>query len=123
MSLDHFPTRLGECLSTSTTPLLCLRIESARERLALPYASLVAIQLSMDDTAVVIFFVTHKITLKGRHLAEVYNAVATGTAAMLAIGRKTFQSSIKPANPARPPKELEPITISDIRIESVDARP
>lgn len=123
MSLDHFPTRSGDCLSTITSPVLCLRFESARERLALPYASLVAIRFSTDNTILTILFVTHKVTIKGRNLTDVYSAVATGAAAVLALGRRTFHSSIKAANPDRPPAEPAAITISDIRIESIDAGP
>ena len=64
------------CLETREIPGLFLRLQSAREQVALPYASLIKLELKNDATAVELSFVTHRVMIFGRNLAEVYQAAA-----------------------------------------------
>ena len=123
MSIEHFSKLAGDCLSTSGSPILCLRLESARERLAIPYASLTAVRLSTDETILTILFVAHRVTIKGRKLDEAHCAIAAGSAAALAVGRRSFRSSLQSSNSSHPIEAAETIAITDIRIESVEAAP
>ena len=123
MSIDHLPKRAGDCLSTGGSPILCLRLESARERLAIPYASLTAVSLSTDETILTLLFVAHRVTIKGRKLYEAHCAIAAGSAAALAVGRRSFRSSLESSSSLQPVEATETMAIIDIRIETVEAAP
>jgi hypothetical protein len=77
--LSGFPSTDGSpdhyCLERRGLPAVFLRLESPRERLALPYASLIKLVLRVDDTALELAFVTHRVTITGRNLNELYQAV------------------------------------------------
>lgn len=123
MSIESSPIAERNCLITSASPTLCLRLETPRERLALPYAGLVSVSLSVDDTAMTIVFVTHRVTIKGRKLYPIYGEVAAGSAHGLEVGRRmelpkpTHQYS--PLQPREAPREI--YAIVSIRIEPVEA--
>ena len=82
------------CLVTQEVPAVCLRLQSHRQQIALPYALLLRVELSEDETNCVILFATHEISVRGRHLREIYLAVSqaqateviTGESASLAEG-------------------------------------
>ena len=78
------------CLTTQDVPAVCLRLQSHRQRLALPYALLLRAELSEDATTCVIVFATHLISVRGRYLREVYLAVSQGQAAEISIGQSEY---------------------------------
>ena len=75
-----------ECLDTREVPGVCLRIESARQRIAIPYALLLLVEISEDQTQCEIGFATHKVTVRGRDLRSVYVAVSQGQAVQVSVG-------------------------------------
>lgn len=77
------------CLDTRDVPGVCLRIESARQRLALPYALLLLVEISEDQTRCEIAFATHKVTVRGRDLRAVYVAVSHGQAMQVSVRDST----------------------------------
>ena len=64
------------CLETQEIPSVCRRLHIQRQRLAIPYALLLRIELATDETACVIGFASHEVTMGGRHLRSVYLAVS-----------------------------------------------
>ena len=64
------------CLETEERPAAFLRFKSTREQVALPYSSLVKLALKTDETVLELSFVTHRVTISGKNLAEIYKAVA-----------------------------------------------
>ena len=66
-------------------PAVFLRLQSAREQMALPYSSLIKLELKNDATAVELSFVTHRVMITGRNLAEVYQAVAEAQARVISV--------------------------------------
>lgn len=99
------------CLDTQDMPAVCLRLQSHRQRLALPYALLLRAELSDDESNCVIVFATHEISVRGRHLRGVYLAVSQGQAAQISIGDS--------ASFAEGSAFLGPL-VTDIRIEPTD---
>jgi hypothetical protein len=121
-SSDLHATR--DCLETRSAPVFCLRFESSRERLALPYSSLTWVALATDETVLELSFVTHRVVIKGRKLHEAHCAIAAGLALAICPGRKSIRtSSFRTARPQAAADENETIVISDIRIETVEAAP
>ena len=117
-SSDLSPTR--DCLETRSAPVLCLRFETFRERLALPYSSLTALALANDETMLELSFVTHRVVIRGRKLHEAHCAIAAGLALAICPGRKSIRtSSFRTARPQTRDGENETMVIIDIRIESV----
>ena len=74
------------CLDQQEVPAVCLRLHSHRQRVALPYALLLRIELSDDETSCAIIFATHEVSVRGRHLRTVYLAVSQGQAAQISVG-------------------------------------
>jgi hypothetical protein len=111
-----------ECVQKSSHPVLCLRLETPRERLALPYAALTAVELSVDETTLGISFVTHLVVVKGHRLAEAYCAVAAGLAVALLLGRNLPRPSLlnKTPYPNQPAGVEATLAITAIRIEPID---
>jgi hypothetical protein len=72
-----------ECYLPSQYPVPFLRLETPRQRLALPYATLLAINLADDDTLMRIDFASHHVTVQGKRLYEIYCALSAGTCAAL----------------------------------------
>jgi len=107
---DDQPLNPG-CLVTQEVPAVCLRLQSHRQRVALPYALLLRAEVSDDETNCVIVFATHEISVRGRHLLGVYLAVSQGQAAQISIGDS--------ARFAEGDKVLGSLVI-DIRIEPTD---
>lgn len=99
------------CLVTQDAPAVCLRLQSHRQQIALPYALLLRVELSKDETNCVIVFATHEVSVRGRHLDAVYLAVSQGAAAQICIGDS--------ARFTEGDKFLGPL-VADIRIEPTD---
>lgn len=99
------------CLETQDVPAVCLRLQSHRQQLALPYALLLRSELSSDETKCVIGFATHEVGVCGRHLRHVYLAVSQGQAVQIGIG----ESASLPEGASC----LGPL-VTDIRIEPTD---
>ncbi|MDI1248715.1 MAG: hypothetical protein PSV13_07520 [Lacunisphaera sp.] len=78
------------CLVTQDVPAVCLRLQSHRQQIALPYALLLRAELSEDATTCVLIFATHEISVRGRHLREVYLAVSRAQAAEVSIGQSAI---------------------------------
>lgn len=103
--------RNAGCLDTQDMPAVCLRLQSHRQRLALPYALLLRAELSDDETNCVIIFATHEISVRGRHLRGVYLAVSQGQAAQISTGESAMM--------AEGDSILGPL-VTEIRIEPAD---
>jgi hypothetical protein len=73
------------CLETREVPAVCLRLESARQRIAIPYALLLLVEIADDQTRCEIAFATHRVTVRGRHLGSVYVAVSQGQAVQVSV--------------------------------------
>ena len=73
------------CLDTRDVLGVCLRIESTRQRLAIPYALLLFVEISEDDTLCEIAYATHKVTVRGWDLRAVYVAVSQGQAVQVSV--------------------------------------
>lgn len=117
-SSDLPPTR--DCLETRSAPVFCLRFETFRERLALPYSSLTSVALATDETVLELSFVTHRIVIKGHKLHEAHCAIAAGLALAMCPGRRSIRTtSLKTARSQPAAGENETMVIIDIRIESV----
>lgn len=99
------------CLTAQEVPALCLRLQSHRQRLAIPYALLLRIELAEDETSCLIVFATHEVSVRGRHLRQVYVAVSHGQAAQISTGK----SASLPEGAAF----YGPL-VTDIRIEPLD---
>jgi hypothetical protein len=87
---DEDQPRNPGCLVTQDVPAVCLRLQSHRQQIALPYALLLRAELSEDETSCVISFATHEISVRGRHLRDVYLAVTQGQAAEVSIGQSAI---------------------------------
>lgn len=74
------------CLTTREVPSLCIRFRSHRQRVAIPYALLLCLELAEDETTCLIAFATYEIRLRGRHLRQVYEAVSLGQALQVSVG-------------------------------------
>lgn len=99
------------CLVTQDVPAVCLRLQSHRQQIALPYALMLRAELSEDETSCAIIFATHEISVRGRHLRAVYLAVSQAQAAQISIGDS--------ASFTEGDKFLGPL-VTDIRIEPTD---
>lgn len=78
------------CLKTQDVPAVCLRMQSQRQQIALPYALLLRAELSEDATTCLLCFATHQVSVRGRHLKDVYLAISQGQAAEISIGRSEY---------------------------------
>lgn len=99
------------CLETQDVPPVCLRLQSRRQRLAIPYALLLRVELSEDETRCLIVFATHEVSVHGRHLNPVYLALSQGQAAHVGIGDS--------ASVGEGDRYLGPL-VTDVRIEPTD---
>ncbi|MFZ5496520.1 MAG: hypothetical protein ACOZE5_14445 [Verrucomicrobiota bacterium] len=101
------------CLDTRDIPAVCLRLESHRQRIAIPYALLLKVEISTDETACELTFATHQVSIRGRHLHDVYLAVSQAQAVQISTG---LASGVPEGRPFVGP------LITEIRIEPVDER-
>jgi hypothetical protein len=101
------------CLERREVPGVFLRLSSPREHIALPYACLLKLALSLDETSLELSFATHRVTLTGKNLAEVYVAVAEGEARHVHVVAPGFSAE------ARLPSSRA--LVRGLRIEPLDA--
>ena len=94
-------------------PATFLRLHSPRERVALPYASLVKLELTLDETTLELSFITHRVTIAGRSLNEIYQAVTEAEARLVRVVSSDFADEA----PVPSYKAL----VRAIRIEPLDA--
>lgn len=64
-----------------------------RERIALPYALLLKLELSLDQRTLELGFATHAVTVGGRDLHEIYEAVADGHARCIRLSARETPGS------------------------------
>ncbi|MEZ5414402.1 MAG: hypothetical protein R3F03_08815 [Opitutaceae bacterium] len=99
------------CLDMQEVPPVCLRLHSHRQRIALPYALLLSVELAADEVGCVITFATHEVRVRGRYLQTVYTAVSQGQAVQISVGDSgSFSEGDKFLGPL----------VTDIKIESTD---
>ena len=72
-----------ECYVTADYPAAFSRLETARERIALPYSLLLAVSLSMDESVLGLDFASHKVTVTGKRLYEIYCAISAARGQVL----------------------------------------
>ena len=101
------------CLETREIPGVCLRLQSTREQVALPYSSLIKLELKNDATAVELSFVTHRVMISGRNLAEIYQSVAEAQARVISVAATDFAGEF--------PMPAHRALVREIRIEPLDA--
>jgi hypothetical protein len=103
-----------QCLVTRDVPAVCLRLQSHRQRIALPYALLLRVELSEDETTCAITFATHEVSVQGRHLEQVYLAVSQGQAVQIGIGQsESLAEGATILGPLVTQVRIEPIAESD----------
>lgn len=101
------------CVETREMPAVFLRLQSPREQVALPYSSLVKVSLKTDGTALELSYVTHRVTVIGKNLTEIYKAVADAEARLITVVAEDFTDEWKlPSYKA---------LVREIRIEPLDA--
>ena len=99
-------------IERTVTPGLFLRFESRRERVALPYAVLLKLELSLDERMLELGFATHLVTISGRDLREIYEAVADGRARCIRLSdRATVEDVAREGNRS---------VVREIRIAALD---
>ncbi|MBI5693762.1 MAG: hypothetical protein HZC55_27120 [Verrucomicrobia bacterium] len=91
---------------------LFLRFESKRERIALPYALLLKLELSLDQRTLELAFATHTVTVGGWDLNEIYEMIADGHARCI---RLSDQES-----PGIPVRRDDRAIVGEFRITRVD---
>ncbi len=78
------------CLETREVTAVFLRLQSPRERVALPYSSLIKLALKTDETALELLFVTHQVTITGKNLSEIYKAITEAEARLIRVVEDDF---------------------------------
>jgi hypothetical protein len=107
------PSADPRCVESREMPAVFLRLQSPREQVALPYSSLIKLSLKTDGTALELSYVTHRVTVGGKNLAEIYKAVAEAEARLIAVVAEDFADEGKlPSYKA---------LVREIRIEPLDA--
>lgn len=102
------------CLDTCDVPGVCLRIESVRQRIAIPYALLLLVEISEDQTRCEIAYATHKVTVRGRDLRAVYVAVSQGQAVQISVGDSAkFHEGDEFLGPLVKAIQIEPLEEAD----------
>ena len=84
------PPRDPRCLETRDVPGVCLRLEATRQSIAIPYALLLRVELSEDETGCDLTFATHEVRIRGRRLRAVYVAVSQGQAVQIGLGDSAY---------------------------------
>ena len=103
----------ARCLDTGRdVPGVFLRFESKRQRVALPYAGLLKVELSEDDTEIELNFATHQVKVCGKHLRRIYEAVSQARAVQITVAREDF--------PIEAMTRTDTPYVTEIRIEPLD---
>jgi hypothetical protein len=77
-------------LDSRPLPAVFLRLESPRERIALPYSCLLKLSLKIDESMLELSFVTHRVTVTGKNLAEIYKSIAEAEARVISVAASGF---------------------------------
>jgi hypothetical protein len=85
----EIPPETG-CLVTTPVPAVCLRLNSRRERIAIPYAMLLRVEISDGEKLCDLTFATHIIHVRGENIDEVFVAVSQAKAVELRIRSDVF---------------------------------
>ena len=102
----------SECLDVRPAPAVFLRFEAPRVRVALPYASLLMLELALNEEQLELVFATHRVTVRGRKLARIYQTISEGAATQVSAATRPLPTDVK----------LMPVTswVTEIRIEPVE---
>ena len=98
--IDEDPRKPGKvgsipnpgCLESREMPAVFLRLHSPQEQIALPYASLLKLSLKTDETALELSFVSHRVTITGKNLVEIYKSVTAAEARMIRVAPRDFSA-------------------------------
>jgi len=71
-------TPKAESYQTTEEHVPYLRIETPRDRVALPYSTLLGLTLSADEMTLRLNFASTEVTVKGKRLHEVFCSIAKG---------------------------------------------
>ena len=98
-------------------PAVFLRLQSAREQVALPYSSLIKLELKNDATAIELSYITHRVMITGRNLAEIYQAVAEAQARLISVVTADFSDEFRVPSPKAHVREIrvEPLHAEERR--------
>jgi len=105
----------AECYIAGDRPAPFLRLETRREQMALPYAMLLGLALSLDENTLELDFASHKVTVTGKRLYEIFCAISAGQSQALLARGAAEEFALGPASKAP--------FIQDIRIKPVEAAP
>mgnify|MGYP001599118096 CR=1 FL=1 len=101
-----------ECYQTSESVAPFIRLETPRERIALPYTTLLGVTLSVDETTLALDFADRQVTVRGKRLHEVFCALARGRVEAVFARPSTDELLAGPANTAP--------MVAEIRISLLD---
>ena len=68
----------GESYQSTKDYVPFLRLETPRNRVALPYSTLLSLEISSDGTILRLNFVSKEVTVTGKRLHEIFCAIAKG---------------------------------------------
>ena len=103
-----------ECYQTSDFVAPFLRLETPRERIALPYSTLLGVTLSVDETILALDFADRQVTVRGKRLHEVFCAIARGRVEAVFARSAADELLVGPGNAV-------PI-VTEIRIKLAETR-
>ncbi len=109
--------RTVDCMQTRDMPAVFLRFDSPRQQLALPYASLLKIEITTDQTWVDLSFATHQVTLRGKNLRRLYEAVSQAQAVQISVATENFavDALLKVYTPFVSEIHVEPLALDERR--------
>lgn len=89
-----------ECYQTSEYVAPFIRLETHRERIALPYSTLLGVTLSVDETTLALDFADRLVIVRGKRLHEVFCAIARGRVEAVFTRSRSSEIEIGPASSA-----------------------
>ena len=109
-----------ESYQTSEAHVPFLRIETPRDRVALPYAMLLGLTLSNDETTLVLNFASSVVTIQGRRLYEVFCAISSGRGEAL-FARNCSDDMV--AVPLQKAPFISAIRVREVEEEAISSPP
>lgn len=100
------------CMETRDVPAVFVRLESPRLRTALPYASLIKLDLALNQEQLDLAFATHHVTVRGKNLQSIFDALSQAQATRIKVAETKFavNAMLMSSTPF----------VSDIRVEPFD---
>lgn len=95
-----------ECYLTSDFVAPFIRLETPREKIALPYSTLLGVTLSVDETTLALDFADRQVTVRGKRLHEVFCAIARGRVEAVFAGPASAELLVGPDNKAPMVEEI-----------------